>query len=47
MKSRVKKRNLSAHQKQIGFMTGLSVFVVAVLTALIFWLANAPAITGH
>ncbi|HTX22751.1 MAG TPA: hypothetical protein VMD27_12960 [Candidatus Aquilonibacter sp.] len=34
------KRNLSAHQKQIRFLTGLLLVIVIVATILIFWLVN-------
>ena len=47
MDSRVKKRSLSAHQKQIWFLTGLSVFIIALVTVLIFWLANQPGFPTH
>ena len=47
MNSRVKKRSLSVHQKQIWFFTGLGIFVITLLTALIFWLANQPAVPGR
>jgi len=45
--SRVKKRTLSAHQKQIRFLTGLCIFSAMLFTALIFWLANTPTIPEH
>jgi len=47
MGSHVKKRNLSAHQKQIWFFTGLGIFIIALFTALMFWLANAPGFPGR
>jgi hypothetical protein len=47
MGSRARKRSLSAHQKQIWFLTGLCIVAVSLFTALIFWLANAPAFPGR
>jgi hypothetical protein len=47
MSSRAKRRNLSAHQKQIWFLTGLCILAVSLFTAAIFWLANAPAFPGR
>jgi hypothetical protein len=47
MESRVNKRRLSAHQKQIRFLTSLCIIAVILFTALIFWLANAPTLPGH
>jgi hypothetical protein len=34
------KRNLSPHQKQIRFFTGLSLFIIISLTILLFWFVN-------
>jgi hypothetical protein len=34
------KRAPSPHQKRIRFLTGLTVFIVMVLTGLLFWFAN-------
>jgi hypothetical protein len=47
VESRVKKRRLSAHQKQIRFLTSLCILAVILFSALIFWLANAPVLPGH
>jgi len=35
-----RKRNPSPHQKQIRFLTGLTLFIIILLTILIFWFAN-------
>jgi hypothetical protein len=47
MGNRARKRNLSPHQKQIWFLTALSILGVSVFTALIFWLANQPTLPGR
>jgi len=47
MNSRLNKRCLSAHQKQIRFLTSLCILAIMLFTALIFWLANAPALPGN
>lgn len=47
MGSHVRKRSLSAHQKQIWFFTGLCIFGITVLTALVFWVANQPNFPGR
>jgi len=41
------KRSLSAHQKQMRFFTGLSLFLCMLLAAAIFWLLNQPAYAMH
>jgi len=47
MFSHVKKRSLSAHQRQIRFFTSLCVLAITLLTALVFWLINAPDFPGR
>jgi hypothetical protein len=45
--NRSRKRSPSAHQKQIRFFIGLFVFLIIVVTALIFWLTNRPVFAVH
>jgi hypothetical protein len=37
---RTRKSDLSAHQKEIRFLTGLSIFTSLLFAAGIFWLVN-------
>jgi len=42
-----RKRNLSAHQKQIRFFAGLALAICSLLTVLFFWLLNRPGFILH
>ena len=42
MGQKTTKRNLSPHQKQIRFFTGMFLVVIIVVTTLIFWLLSRP-----
>jgi hypothetical protein len=44
---RRKKPQLSAHQKQIRFLTGLSVVISFLFAAGIFWLVNRSYLNNH
>jgi hypothetical protein len=41
------KRSLSAHQKQMRFFTGLSLFLCFLVTVVLFWLLNQPSYAMH
>ena len=42
MGQKTTKRNLSPHQKQIRFFTGMFLVVIIVVTTLVFWLLSRP-----
>jgi hypothetical protein len=44
---RRRKPNLSAHQKQIRFLTGLSVFISLLFVIALFWLVNRSNFGHH
>jgi hypothetical protein len=43
----IRKRNPSAHQRQIRFFTGLFLFIIIVATTLIFWFLNRTGFAAH
>jgi len=44
---RRRKRSLSAHQKQIRFLTGLSMTMSFLLFVALFWFLNRPGFATH
>jgi hypothetical protein len=42
-----RKPALSAHQKQIRFLTGLSMAVCTLMAGLLFWAVNRPSYISH
>jgi hypothetical protein len=44
---RGRKPELSGHQKQIRFLTRLSVIICSLLTLGVYWLANRPVPIAH
>ena len=42
-----RKPELSAHQKQMRFLTGLSMFVCMLVAVLLFWAVNRPNFISH
>ena len=41
------KRSLSLHQKQMRFLTGLSLVVGILIVIAVFWLVNRPGFVFH